>query len=61
MPEGKLDILLAIVKADCDLCHREAWLYIPGDSEYVLLCETCMNELNLSLDIVATKKELAGE
>lgn len=56
----KLDLLLAVCKANCNKCGNEDWLYIPEGSEYGLLCETCMNELALPIDKTETKKNMGN-
>ena len=56
----KLDLLLAICKAKCDRCHKEDWLYIPLSDYYGLLCENCIGELGLFIDMVETRKNLGG-
>uniref|UniRef100_A0A6H2A6Y3 Uncharacterized protein n=1 Tax=viral metagenome TaxID=1070528 RepID=A0A6H2A6Y3_9ZZZZ len=54
----KINKLLAIVRADCDKCHEEDWLYIPQDDYYGLLCESCMVEGNYEIDDQATRDNL---
>lgn len=55
-----MDLLLAVCKANCNRCHNEEGLFIPISDYYGLLCETCMNELKLSIDMAETKKQLGG-
>lgn len=56
----KLDLLLAICKADCERCEEYTFLYIPRDNKYGLLCEVCMTKLGLSIDMVETKENLGS-
>ena len=54
----KLDMMLAVCKAPCEKCHEEDWLYIPDSDFYGLLCERCMGEMRLGVDIGLTGKNI---
>lgn len=54
----KLDRLLAICRANCDNCYKENWLFIPVSPHYSLLCENCMKEFELGVDMEKTRKNL---
>ena len=56
----KLDLLLAICKANCEKCGNEEFLFVPISDDNGLLCEGCMNELGLEIDTEQTRKELGG-
>lgn len=54
----KLDLLLAICKTNCEKCDEEEFLFIPVGSDYGLLCENCMNEFGLEIDMRETQKNI---
>ena len=56
---NKLDLDLAIYGGDCPRCNERHPLFIPLiDKDWNYLCEDCMNELGLEVDIEATRKDL---
>jgi len=56
----KLSLEYAICKAICDLCGEEEWLFIPISDNYGLLCNKCMDECGLEIDIEATRRNLGS-